>query len=76
MAIKAHHPLTRAEYQAEGPNAVRVIDGDTWGLFDRFGAWIEGEMRQCDPQMCIWLTGLAIVEERDEANARSTESAK
>ena len=72
---KAHHALTRAEYQAEGPNLVRVTDGDKWGLFDRFGGWIEGELRHCDPQMCIWLAGLVIVEERTKPVATSSESA-
>lgn len=70
MAIEAHHPLTRADYSAEGPNLVRVTDGNRWGLFDRFGGWIEGELRQCDPHMCIWLTGLVIVEERNKESAK------
>ena len=67
MAITADHPLTGARYEAEGPNAVRVTDGSKSGLFDRTGGWIEGELRQCDPQMCIWLSGLATVEERSAA---------
>lgn len=71
MAIGTQHPLTRARYEAEGPNAVRVSDGSKWGLFDRTGGWIEGELRQCDPQMCIWLTGLAVVEERMAATGRT-----
>jgi hypothetical protein len=54
-----------------GPNAVRVTDGGSWGLFDRFGGWIEGDIRQCDPQLCIWLTGLYIVQERTGAGAPS-----
>jgi hypothetical protein len=70
MAIEAHHPLTRSDYAAEGPNAVRVTDGAKWGRFDRFGGWIEGELRQCDPHMCIWLTGLAIVEHRNKESAK------
>jgi hypothetical protein len=70
MAIEAHHPLTRADYRAEGANAVRVTDGSQTGLFDRFGAWIEGELRQCDPHMCIWLTGLVIVEEKARETAK------
>jgi hypothetical protein len=68
MAISAEHPLTRARYEAEGPNAVRVTSAGTWGLFDRTGAWIEGELRQADPQMCIWLTGLVVVESRMAAS--------
>ena len=71
MAIEAEHPLTRARYEAEGPNAVRVSDGSKWGLFDRTGGWIEGELRQCDPQMCIWLAGLAVVEGRMAANGEA-----
>ena len=67
MAAGLRHPLTGASYEAEGANAVRVTDGDRWGLFDRTGAWIAGELRQCDPQMCIWLTGLVVVEERKVA---------
>ena len=74
MVTKARHALTNAEYQAEGPNAVRVVDGDKWGRFDRFGAWLEGEIRQCDPQLCIWLTGLVIVQERANAAAKSQEA--
>jgi len=68
MAIEAEHPLTRAHYKAEGPNAVRVFDGTKSGLFDRTGGWIEGELRQCDPHMCIWLAGLAVIEGRMPAN--------
>ena len=71
MAVKTKHALTRADYEAVGPNAVRVTDGDSWGLFDRFGGWIDGEIRQCDPQLCIWLTGLYIVQERTSAAAQS-----
>ena len=73
---KARHPLTNAEYDAESSNSVRVVEGDKWGRFDRYGAWLEGEIRQCDPQLCIWLTGLIIVQERNTATAKSREGAK
>lgn len=71
MAVKHIHALTRAEYTAETGNRVRVVDGDKWGVFDRFGEWIEGEIRQCDPHLCIWLTGVVIVEDR---NAQAKEA--
>jgi hypothetical protein len=61
---KTRHALTNAMYEAEGPNAVRVTDGDKWGRFDRYGNWLEGEIIQCDQQMCIWLTGLVVVQGR------------
>jgi hypothetical protein len=70
---KVRHALTKAEYDAEGPNSVRVVDGDKWGRFDRYGGWLEGEIMQCDPQLCIWLTGLFIVQARGNAVAKSQE---
>lgn len=68
---KTRHALTGAEYEAEGPNSVRVVDGDKWGRFDRYGTWLEGDLIQCDVQLCIWLTGLIIVQTRGEAAAKS-----
>jgi hypothetical protein len=61
---KTRHALTGAEYEAESANSVRVVDGDSWGRFDRYGKWLEGDIIQCDQQMCIWLTGLVIVQGR------------
>jgi hypothetical protein len=61
---KTRHALTNAMYEAESPNSVRVVDGDKWGRFDRYGNWLEGEIIQCDQQMCIWLTGLMVVQGR------------
>jgi hypothetical protein len=68
------HALTKADYSAEGPNSVRVVDGQRWGRFDRFGVWLEGEIMQCDPQLCIWLTGLLILQARSKTPVRSEES--
>jgi len=73
---KMRHALTGAEYEAEGPNSVRVVDGNRWGRFDRFGNWLEGEIVQCDSQMCIWLTGVFIVQSRDNTTAHSGEAEK
>jgi hypothetical protein len=57
------HALTGADYHAESSNSVRVVDGDAWGRFDRTGAWLEGELRQCDPQLCIWITSELVMDE-------------
>jgi len=73
---KTRHALTGAEYEAESPNCVRVVDGDKWGRFDRYGGWLEGELIQCDSQLCIWLTGLLIVQTRGNATANSHEGEK
>lgn len=73
---KMRHALTGAEYEAEGPNAVRVVDGNKWGRFDRYGGWLEGDIIQCDCQMCIWLTGVYIVQSRDNMAPQSAEGEK
>lgn len=76
MIPKMRHALATAHYLAESRNSVRVVDGDRWGRFDRYGAWLAGEIRHCDPQLCIWLTGLVIVQERSDAAATSQEDKK
>jgi hypothetical protein len=73
---KTRHALTGADYEAESGNLVRVVDGDRWGLFDRYGSWLEGEITQCDPQLCIWLTGVFIVQTRGDAAPKTSGSAQ
>jgi hypothetical protein len=70
---RTRHALTGAEYEAETPNSVRVVQGDQWGRFDRYGGWLEGDIIQCDAQLCIWLTGLLIVQARGNVPASAPE---
>ena len=51
------HPFSRALYEQDGEGHVRVTDGDRVGLFTTTGKWIEGELRECDPQLCGWVGG-------------------
>jgi len=74
--ITHRHALTRANYIVEGADCVRVEDGGKWGRFDRYGAWIDGELRQCDPHMCIWLTGKYIVQERGSGASAASKEVK
>ena len=53
-AIK--HPFTRALYELQSDGTVRVVDGDNEGLFRRDGRWISGELREADPQLCVWIS--------------------
>ena len=50
------HPFTGALYKQEDGN-IRITSGDKSGLFRTDGSWIEGELRECDPQMCNWIGG-------------------
>ncbi len=51
------HPLTRALYERDGEGGLLVTDGERWGRFSVDGSWLEGELRDCDPQLCGWVAG-------------------
>ena len=57
MARGLVHPFSQALYEQDESDTIRVTDGDRWGRFNRDGSWIEGELRECDPQMCNWVGG-------------------
>jgi hypothetical protein len=52
-----HHPFTRALYEQHDGGTILVTDGDKQGVFRRDGSWVEGEIRECDPQLCNWIGG-------------------
>jgi len=49
------HPFTRALYELQADNTILVTDGDKQGLFDAAGRWLSGALRECDPQLCVWV---------------------
>ena len=64
MGIEAHHALTRADYEAESADRVRVVDGEQAGGFSTaMEAGLKANFAM-HPHMCIWLTGLAMLEDR------------
>ena len=63
------HPFSRALYECTEDGAILVTDGTQQGTFTTEGRWIRGELRECDPQLCGWVSGPQI------ANHRMTESA-
>jgi hypothetical protein len=54
-ARSSTHPFTGALYELRPDGTVAVRDGDRSGLFTREGRWISGELRECDPQLCVWV---------------------
>lgn len=53
-AIK--HPFGGAVYELQADGNVLISDGDSQGLFRRDGRWISGDLREADPQMCVWIS--------------------
>lgn len=57
------HPFTRALYERDGDGDVgnvRVTGNGVTGLFTSEGQWIEGDLREADPQLCGWVGGRRI----------------
>ena len=52
------HMLTGAVYDCEEDGVARVTtpDGRT-GRFDDTGRWLDGELREADPHLCLWVAG-------------------
>lgn len=55
MASMTHpfDPDTLYELAADGN--IRVSNGKTFGIFTTKGQHISGELRQADPQLCVWV---------------------
>ena len=51
------HPFSKALYEQTDDGRIRVTLGDSFGVFARSGKWIEGELRECDAQLCNWIGG-------------------
>lgn len=58
------HPFSRARYEKTPEGHVLVTDGDKQGLFRKNGSWIEGDLYECDPQVCVWVAGPKLVSHR------------
>jgi hypothetical protein len=59
-----YHPFSGALYERDGHGNLLVTDGERWGRFRRDGSWIEGELRECDPQLAGWVVGPIIANHR------------
>ena len=51
------HPLSGALYDLTDDGAIEVTKNGKRGLFDDQGIWLEGEIRQADAHLCLWIAG-------------------
>ncbi len=54
-AIK--HPLSGAIYDLTVSGTIEVTKNGQRGVFTEQGKWLEGEIRQADPHLCLWIAG-------------------
>ena len=55
------HPFGGALYIRTEEGNIRIEDEGRTGLFQSDGQWIEGELREADPQFCGWVAGSRVV---------------
>ena len=62
------HPLSGAIYEVDHDGLVLVTakDGRT-GRFTDQGVWVEGDLKQCDPHVCVWVGGPQLLSRHEEA---------
>lgn len=57
MASVMTHPFdTNTRYELTAENQVRVSRDGKSGLFTGEGVHISGDLREADPQLCVWIT--------------------
>lgn len=62
------HPLSGAIYEIDHDGLVLVTSRDgVTGRFTDQGVWVEGELRHCDPHVCVWVGGPQLMSRHEEA---------
>lgn len=51
----SRHPFTNALYELQPDGTILVTEGTRQGRFRKDGRWIAGELREADPQLCVWV---------------------
>ena len=51
------HPLSGALYDLTDDGTILVTKAGRNGRFTAQGVWVEGEIRQADPHLCLWIAG-------------------
>lgn len=51
------HPLSGALYDLTPTGHIQVSKQGRTGVFTSHGVWVEGEIRQADPHLCLWIAG-------------------
>ena len=65
------HPFTGALYERDGEGNILVTDGDRTGRFTSEGQWLDGDLRDCDPQIRGWVAGPQALNHRMADSDRS-----
>ena len=65
---KLRHPLSGAIYEVDDDGLVLVTTRDgSSGRFTDQGVWVDGELKNCDPHVCVWVGGPQLISRHEEA---------
>lgn len=51
------HPLSGALYDLIDDGTIEVSKDGRTGRFTSSGKWLDGDIRQADPHLCLWIAG-------------------
>ncbi len=55
MASMTHPFDPDSLYQLDDDGNIRITNGNRVGIFTTEGIWISGDIKQADPQLCVWV---------------------
>jgi nitrite reductase/ring-hydroxylating ferredoxin subunit len=69
--LRFRDPLNGWVYEDLGEGRVKVVDRKgVEGVFDAHGRWLEGELTDANPHLCLWVGGCQVAEEDSAAYLR------
>ena len=63
------HPFDDIRYDLLENGMIKLSAQDQYGIFDQAGVWIEGALKQADPQLCVWVGNRATSPEEEPTSA-------
>ncbi|MDE0062018.1 MAG: hypothetical protein OXP09_05265 [Gammaproteobacteria bacterium] len=67
------HPFSGAIYALQEDGNVRISGDGGEGVFRPDGRWVSGELREADPQMCVWISNQSPPPEQLESSLLVTQ---
>ena len=63
-------------YELDGDGNIRVTNGNSFGIFTTKGVHLSGDIRQADPQLCVWVGNNPGDESQQMSEGRTSITAK
>jgi hypothetical protein len=69
------HPFSGALYELNDDGTVTITEGGKKGVFHGDGRWISGALRECDPQLCVWIANVPPAESVSDSHLAANDAA-